>query len=95
VTIATKDVGKAGNIYLLASFQGAWYVHNGVSWTAYTGAQVPAFAVSSALESVRTLNILQSTNVSGLIGLQIFAGYGTGLEDMVTNAKYGLVLSVL
>lgn len=94
VTIASKDVGKAGSFYVAALFKGTWYSDNGTGWAPWTSGALPSYAMTSAFESSKTLTILQNANVVGLSGAQIFAGYGTTLEDMLNNVKYSMVFSV-
>ena len=94
VTVATKDIGKAGSFYVAALYKSTWYANNGTGWSPWTSGALPSFATTSAFESSRKLTILQNADVVGLSGAQIFAGYGTSLEDMLNNFKYNMVFSV-
>ena len=94
VTIAAGDVGKAGSFYVAALYNDSWYANNGSAWALWPGGALPAFSTSSAFASSHALPILQNANVVGLKGVQIYAGYGTSLDDMLNNTKYGLVYNV-
>lgn len=91
VTIAAADVGRAGSFYVVALLNGSVYANNGSAWVLWSGGTLPTYSTLSAFASSHVLPILQNANLGGLRGLQIYAGYGTSLDDMLNNTKYGLV----
>ncbi len=92
LSIGDADVGRNGNVYLAAYTGSAWFVHNGSSWVSWSGGSLPAYAVGPLTN--RSIEVVRNTNLSALVGTQVYVGYGLSESDMLTNGKYGLVYTV-
>lgn len=89
LNVATEDVGKNGQLFLVAVVGSSLFAHNGATWLPLTGA-IPAWR-SGVLTASTTIPVFTNIDVRGLKGVQIFAGYGFSAEDMLTRQRYGLV----
>ncbi len=92
LSIGDADVGRNGNIYLVANTGSAWFVHNGSNWVSWSGGPLPVYAVGPLTN--RSIEVVRNTDLSALVGTQVYVGYGRSESDMLTNSKYGLVYTV-
>jgi hypothetical protein len=90
--VADGDLGKNGNVYLGFSFQQAAYFNNGSEWTQFNGGALPIYAAGPLLS--RSIEVVRNTNLSSLLGGQLYVGYGSSESDMLSNGKYGMVYTV-
>ncbi len=65
-------------------------------WQAYTGGTLPVYLSNVDISQVdaTVLNILASTDLSGLSGAQFYVGYGTSAEEMLAAGRYRIVYQV-
>ncbi len=92
MSIGDADVGRNGNVYLAAYTGSAWFVNNGVNWVSWSGGPLPVYAVGPLTN--RSIEVARNTNMSALVGTQVYVGYGLSESDMLTNGKFGLVYTV-
>lgn len=92
LNIGDADVGRNGNIYLGFSFQQILYLNNGAAWVRYDGGALPIYAAASLAN--RTIEVVRDSDVSSLIGGQLYVGYGLTESDMLANNKYEIVYTV-
>jgi hypothetical protein len=86
-----EDVGKDGQLFLVALVGSALYAHNGSTWLPLAG-DIPVWR-TGALAASTTMPVFTNVDVRSLKGVQIFAGYGLSAQDMLTRKLYGLVQS--
>ncbi|MEI8158186.1 MAG: hypothetical protein WCH60_15075 [Burkholderiales bacterium] len=89
VTMATADIGRAGNVYLVAAYPVSssnmlWVTHNGSAWAPWAGGTVPAY-FTGTLPAKQSIPILRGNDVQALAGLQLYAGYGSDATDMLAT----------
>lgn len=87
--VASADQGQSGQVFLVAHTGSAFFAHNGTSWVP-VGAQVPAWVSGPLLDSY-TVPVFRGLDVRALQGVQVFAGYGLSVEDMLLRGLFGLV----
>jgi hypothetical protein len=92
VSPAPADQMSSGSFYVAAQVGSTLYFNNGKGWVPYTGNSIPAFA--SGLLRPQSFNILQGSNVSNLLGTNVYAGYGLNASDMINNQKYGSIYTI-
>jgi alpha-tubulin suppressor-like RCC1 family protein len=96
------------NVYVAALVTGATvggkaaspsiYVEGGLAgWAQYLGGPLAAYLENVAPDSDNAIlvDILTKTNVSTLVGTQIYLGYGTSSDDMLQNHRFRLVYQIL
>jgi hypothetical protein len=88
ITVAGTDAGKAGQLYVAAVLPttGTIYSLTATGWQAVKGLALLPYA--NVTLGAHTISITNQLNVSSLAGLQVYAGYGTSLSDMLNGAKY-------
>ncbi|HIJ81478.1 MAG TPA: VWA domain-containing protein [Desulfuromonadales bacterium] len=93
IRIGKGDVGKSGKQFVVANLGSQWFLHNGSSWVAYSGGVVPSYS-SGLLPAQTSLVFLTGQDVSGLGGLNLFAGYGSTVEEMLAAARVKLFFTI-
>ena len=89
---AAGDVGKAGNYYLAALVGTRLYFYDGHAWIAYGDGPLPVY-LRGQLEAA-SLPVVVNTDLRGLGGTRIFAGYGTSDADLIGNGKYAQIYAI-
>ena len=92
INIADADAGQSGNYYLGFTHDNSWYFHNGTGWVLFNNAPLQVYA--TGLLANRAIEVVRDDDVSSLVGLQLYAGYGLTENDMLTNGKYGMIYTV-
>lgn len=92
LNIADADVGKMGNVYVAFQHDNTWLFHNGSGWVSASVDSIPVYA-SGPLAS-RSIDVTRDLDMSGLVGGQVYVGYGVTENDMVTNNKFAMVYTV-
>lgn len=69
-----------------------WKLHNGTGWVDYAGGAVPSYA--SGVLSSRQIQVFNNENVQGILGAQIYVGYGLDDTDLLSHTKYKLVYTI-
>lgn len=97
LNVADADAGKNGNVYLGATYDNTWFFHNGTGWVQFNGGAGPVYAAAPMAN--RAIEVLRDADVSGLVGLQLYVGYGltengAPENDMMANNKFGMVYTV-
>lgn len=103
---AGNDQGKQGSVFVAAVLPGAggvYFMSSTGAWTAYSScASAPAYSTGT-LASVPSIPVVSATNLSGLIGTQVYVGYGVGgalspagtaCTNMLNNGTYNLTYTV-
>ncbi|MBV8465287.1 MAG: hypothetical protein JO218_05015, partial [Burkholderiales bacterium] len=92
---SAADVGSTQTVWMGAIFQGTLYLRNGTAWQPYTGGNYPVAIQSQPLAASTTINVVNNLDISGLIGLQLYVGFGTSQMDMFTApGKLALIYTV-
>ena len=86
---ADADIGKNGNVYLVANANGSWYARSGTSWVAWRGGPIPVVSVGSL--TPQSVEVVRDFNPAAFVGTQIYLGYGRDEADMLINNKFGLI----
>lgn len=92
VTIAESDRGKAGNIYIGALVGQQWYFLSGGNWVPWQAGAIPIYRQGALADAAVALS--GGSDLSGLIGTQIYAGYGTDEFDMLAKNNYSAVYTI-
>lgn len=88
------DVGSIRQVFVAALFDGRWFFLTASGWQAWTGGDYPAYR-SQALPAELALQVLDGgLDLSGLVGAQIFVGYGIDADDMLRHRRYGPAYTV-
>lgn len=93
INVSDADAVKNGNIYLAYTFEGVVYFSDGTSWLPYSAGQLPIY--TSGPLTNRIVQIVRDTDMSPLIGGQLFVGYGLNESDMLLNKKYAMVFTAV
>lgn len=92
ISVAAADSGLAGSLYVVALVPGgALYALSSGAWQPVT-ATIPAH--SNVTLGSHQISILSGLDVSGMLGLQIYAGYGKDVSDMIAGSKFAKVHEV-
>jgi len=89
---AQADINKPGSLFAAAFFNGGFFFFGQNGWVPYQG-NAP-IAYSSGPLAVNSTVIVNNMNLSGLVGAQIYLGYGRGSDvqssfnDMVANQLF-------
>ncbi len=94
MNVGDADLGKNGNTYLGFNFNQAWYFNNGAQWVRFASGALPIYAAAAPLAN-RSIEVVRNADLSGLVGGQLYVGYGLSESDMLANAKYGMVYTVV
>lgn len=104
IAAAGNDAGKAGTIYVAGVVNGVVYLKaKSGAWSPYDPKNPVAFDTGVQL-GVNTVNVLDGTlDVSGLVGAEIYVGYGVGstvfgaavpFNNMLTAGTYKKVYTI-
>lgn len=91
---SAEDLNKMIRLYIGAKVGNQWYLHANGSWIPWAGGALPVFNTLLATNGVMDLLVAQNVNVSGLIGTEIYVGYGVNDADLLDHRKYGLVYTI-
>jgi hypothetical protein len=88
INVASADAGQSGQLYVAALFPATNQVYclTAQGWQAVNGLALLPYA--NVTLGSHTITITNRLNVSGLVGLQVYAGYGLNLPDMLNGQKY-------
>jgi protocatechuate 3,4-dioxygenase beta subunit len=95
MSVASSDVGRAGEIYVAADVHGDWYFNNGSGWV-YVADPLKGFPAfyRGTLTASHRLDILSGADTSRLGRVNVFAGYGFDNTDMLQNQRYQFVYAL-
>ena len=93
VKIADADLGKNGNYYLGVNFQQMWFFNDGVGWAQFVSSPAPIYANATLAD--RSIEVVRNLDLTSLIGAEVYAGYGLSEADMLANAKFAKVYTVI
>ena len=71
--IAPADYGGTGDRYLAATLGGAWWMHDGTTWRAWSGGDLPALTSGSLADA--SFPAASRADLRSLAGLELYAGY--------------------
>ncbi|HIJ80092.1 MAG TPA: cytochrome c [Desulfuromonadales bacterium] len=86
INAGTGDVGTFGNTYVFLNYLDLWFLHNGVSWVKFDGKTIPVYS-SGTLPARTNISFLTGQDVSGLAGLNFYAGYGDNAQEMLASSR--------
>lgn len=89
----TEDLNKLVNLYVAAKVGNQWFLHTNADWPLWSGGPLPIFKSVQA-SSVISLEIARDVDVRGLIGTEIYIGYGINDADLLNQNKYGLIYTI-
>lgn len=94
---AGNDQGKLGTLYVAAVLPasqggGAYLKNSSGAWVAYNPA-APAYFASPVTLGSHTANVVTATDLSGIIGTNIYVGYGLGTTDFGVTAPWNQMLN--
>ncbi len=89
-----SELGASRQIYVAALLtDGSYYFRTSAGWQLWTSGAFPVYASGALAE--QTIQLLDgSLDLSGIVGTQIYVGYGTDDAEMVANTRYSLVHTV-
>lgn len=93
ITPRVEDSNKYVNLYIGARVGNQWFLRSGSDWVPWLGGALPVFHSMLANGSFNFV-IGQNVNVSGLVGTEIYVGYGLNDTDLLDNQKYGLIHTI-
>ncbi|NRF66334.1 hypothetical protein HLB44_04990 [Aquincola sp. S2] len=86
------DVGRSGQLFIAALTPGGqWYGFTPAGWTPVSGSFPPYQQVTLG---THTVPLLQATDLQGLEGTQVYAGYGSHLDDLLARQAYARIYTV-
>ena len=95
ITPSPPDVGSTAKVWMGAIYNGTLYLRNGTSWLPYTGGAYPMAIQAQSLTAKTLVNVAEGVDVSHLPGLQIYVGFGSNQQDMLTTpGKLALIYTV-
>lgn len=90
------DVGTAANIWMGASYQGQWYLRDGLEWRLFNDGPLPIAITGQVLSSTTEVQVVSNLDISSLSGLEIYVGYGRDESDMRSSpGKLARIYTVL
>ena len=89
-----SELGADRKIFVAAVLtDGSYYFRTSSGWQFYSSGSFPVYA--SGPLATQTIQLLDgSLDLSGLVGTQIYVGYGSDDAEMVANTRYSLVHTV-
>ena len=88
ITTGSTDAGKTGSIFVVANVGSQWFFLNGSNkWVFYDGNSTPGYS-NGTLPAQTSIVFLTGQNVNDLIGLKLYAGYGTTFDEMAAAKRY-------
>lgn len=88
-----EDLNKTVNLYVAAKVGDQWYLQSNANWVPWAGGPLPVFNSVLAI-SVISLTVGQYVDASGLVGTEIYVGYGANDADLLDKHKYGLIYTI-
>lgn len=92
INVADADLGLNGNYYVAFNYNNDWYFNSPQGWILYDGGTAAVYGSGSLINGTTVL--LDGDDLSGVIGAELYIGYGLTENDMVANGKYALVYTV-
>lgn len=93
ITPRAEDFNKNVNLYIGARVGSQWFLRSGADWVPWVGGALPVFYAMPANGSFNFV-VGQNVNVSGLVGAEIYVGYGLNDADLLENHKYTLIYTI-
>jgi hypothetical protein len=93
VKIAAADAGQSGSVFLGAQLGSSLFLNNGQRWALWSGGPLTPYA-RGTLPSVAAIPILDKFDERGVVGANIYVGYGRTDDDMLANNKLRLIYTV-
>lgn len=102
VQVTTSDAGRIGNVYIVAvvpaaiakTAQPAVFALGPAGWVALNGQNVPAIQSGVPLGSHTVLILASPLDITSLMGMDLYAGYGVDQNDMLNNGKFAKIYTV-
>jgi hydroxybutyrate-dimer hydrolase len=90
VTPDSAVAGQNGNFYVAANLGGSWYFKTASGWQAWSSGALPVYA--SGPLTARTVPVLAADlDLGGVVGAQLYVGYGLSDNDMVSGNRFAKV----
>lgn len=88
------DVGIVNQVFVAAKLQNQYYFRTASGWQLWDGGVIPVYS-TVALPSQLVIPVLDgSFDVSGVVGAQIYVGYGTDAATMLSHSRYALAYTL-
>lgn len=102
---ASSDLGKQGSVFVAAIVPnaGTFLQNSSGSWSLFTSAATAPAYFTGSLSAISSIPVVNAGDLSGLVGTQLYVGYGTGgalsaagtaWNSMVNNGTYGLSYTI-
>lgn len=79
------DIGTLVSVWMGAVYQGALYLRNGTAWEPYAGGPFPVAILGQTLFPSTTVTVVDQIDISALVGLELYVGYGSSVADMFNS----------
>jgi len=90
---AGADYGQSRSVYLLAMAGSTIVFNDGSKWIPWLGGTFPAY-YSGAMPALLSVPILSAvTPAQSLNGIQVYMGYGTSANEMVSAGRYKAIVT--
>lgn len=86
--IAAADVGQRGSRYLAANLGNNWWLHDGTTWRAWTGGNLPAHATGTLADA--NFVVAERADFRALAGTALYVGYRRDGGNLVYRLVYSL-----
>ncbi|HIJ81526.1 MAG TPA: DUF1566 domain-containing protein [Desulfuromonadales bacterium] len=87
VKTGASDIGKPGKVFFVLVFMNNIFLHDGSKLVLYKGGDVPNF-FNGSLQAQTSLLSFSNLDLSGLVGLSLYGGYGTSIEEMLAAGRF-------
>ncbi|HIJ82335.1 MAG TPA: hypothetical protein HPP76_11580 [Desulfuromonadales bacterium] len=94
ISTGSGDVNQAGKIFIIGSYGNQYFLLTEQNrWVNYIGGEVQSYK-NGALPAQTTVTFLTGQDVSSLVGLSLYAGYGSSFEEMAAAKRYKLLYTI-
>ncbi len=95
ITPATADVGKQVYVYLAARLpNGAFFIRHGANWEPLSSPIAPINPNLAPATASMEVPIVSGIDLSGLVGTEIYMGYGASDAEMLQKSTFGKVYTL-
>ncbi|MHB9117571.1 MAG: RCC1 domain-containing protein [Burkholderiales bacterium] len=93
IPVSDLDRGQMGQYFVAALVPnaGTYYLNILVGWT-QSATPIPYQGIQPLQNA--SVSVLRNLDASGIVGAQIYAGYGLNYQDMLNGQKYGLIYTI-
>jgi hypothetical protein len=88
ITPDANEIGKSVNVWMGALYQGVLFLRSGTTWTPYRTGSLPVAISGQTLSTSTPVTVVDQLDISGLRGLDIYVGYGTSEQTMLSSTGH-------